>query len=162
MLPVCISLVTWTTLSLAPPAAPQSGRQIGTNYCGPAMPNSTGFPGIITATGSVAVLDNDVTLTADQLLPSQFGYFLNSQSPGLFNPPNSTGLICLSGSIGRHNQPQNIIVGPTGSIALDLTALPQAAGLVAVQPGETWNFQCWYRDVANTNNFTDGVSLTFQ
>ena len=33
---------------------------------------------------------------------------------------------------------------------------------VAVQPGETWNFQCWYRDLGNSNNFTDAVSVTFQ
>ena len=25
----------------------------------------------------------------------------------------------------------------------------------------TWYFQCWYRDVGNTNNFTDAVSVTF-
>lgn len=29
------------------------------------------------------------------------------------------------------------------------------------QPGETWSFQAWYRDVSNTNNFTDAVSITF-
>ncbi len=28
-------------------------------------------------------------------------------------------------------------------------------------PGDIWNFQCWYRDVANTNNFTNAVSVTF-
>ena len=32
---------------------------------------------------------------------------------------------------------------------------------VAVQPGDTYNFQCWYRDIGNTNNFTDGVSILF-
>ncbi len=68
----------------------------------------------------------------------------------------------MGGAIGRYNQLQNIIVGPTGSIQIDLTAVPQPAGLVAVVPGETWNFQCWYRDVGNTNNFTDAVSVTFQ
>ncbi|MCP3916270.1 MAG: hypothetical protein GY711_12005 [bacterium] len=31
------------------------------------------------------------------------------------------------------------------------------------QPGETWNFQCWYRDnnPGPTSNFTDAVSVTF-
>ncbi len=33
---------------------------------------------------------------------------------------------------------------------------------VAVLPGETWNFQCWYRDAGGTNNFTDVVSVLFQ
>ncbi len=134
---------------------------IGTSYCSPAIPNGTGLPGIITATGSIAVIDNDVTLTADQL-PVNFGYFLNSQTQGFFNPPGSNGFICLGGAVGRYNQSQNIIVGPTGSIQIDLTAVPQPAGLVAVVPGETWNFQAWYRDVGNTNNFTDAVSVLFQ
>ncbi len=45
---------------------------------------------------------------------------------------------------------------------MDLTAVPQPTGNVAVQPGDTWNFQAWYRDIGNTNNFTDAVSVLFQ
>ena len=52
--------------------------------------------------------------------------------------------------------------GPTFSIQVDLTAVPQPTGTVAVQPGDTWNFQAWYRDLGGTNNFTDAVSVTFQ
>ena len=29
-----------------------------------------------------------------------------------------------------------------------------------VQVGETWHFQCWYRDVG-TSNFTDAVAVSF-
>ncbi len=29
-------------------------------------------------------------------------------------------------------------------------------------PGDMLFFQAWYRDVGNTNNFTDAVSVTFQ
>ena len=132
------------------------------NYCTPAIPNSTGLPGIITATGSPVVVLNDVTLTADQLPLYQFGYFLASRTQGFFNPPGSDGFICLGGAIGRYNQPQNIGQGPAFSIQVDLTAVPQPTGPVAVQPGETWNFQCWHRDLVNSNNFTDGVSILFQ
>ena len=135
---------------------------LGVNYCGPAIPNSTGFRGIIRATGSPLVVLNDVTLTADQLPPGQFGYFLASQTYGFFNPPGSSGFICLGGAIGRYNQPQNIGQGPTFSIQIDLTAVPQPTGPVAVQPDDTWNFQCWYRDLVNTNNFTDAVSILLQ
>ncbi len=137
--------------------------QLGTTYCTPAIPNSTAIPGIISAMGSPVVIDNDVTLTADQL-PINFGYFLTSQTQGFFNPPGSNGFICLGGDIGRYHQPQNIIVGPTGSIQIDLANVPQPTGLVAIQPGETWNFQCWYRDFNPilTSNFTDGVSILFQ
>ncbi|MCP3996840.1 MAG: hypothetical protein GY722_17525 [bacterium] len=33
-----------------------------------------------------------------------------------------------------------------------------------VLPGDTWTFQCWFRDhdPALTSNFTDAVSVTFQ
>ena len=37
-------------------------------------------------------------------------------------------------------------------------------GPVAVTAGETWHFQCWFRDVAGsaaTSNFSDGLRITF-
>ena len=71
------------------------------------------------------------------------------------------GILCLGGAIGRHNQPGLVQPGPTFSIQLDLTSVPTPTAFVAVQPGETWNFQAWYRDGAS-NNFTDAVSVTFQ
>ena len=143
------------------PGETMGSGPIGTSYCSPAIPNTTGQPGVIGAEGSTAIPNNDVTLTASMLPAGQFGYFLNSQTQGFFNPPGSSGFICLGGSIGRFNQPGNIGQGPSFSIQLDLTAIPQPTGNVAVQPGETWNFQCWYRDIANTNNFTDGINIQF-
>ncbi|MCP3915010.1 MAG: hypothetical protein GY711_05605 [bacterium] len=134
---------------------------VGTSYCGPAIPNSTGFPGRITATGSSAVAANNLTLVADDLPPGQFGYFLAGEVQGFFQPPGSTGFICLSGNIGRYNQTQNIIMGPMGSISADLTSIPVNPP-TAVMPGDTWNFQCWYRDAGPSNNFTDGLTVTFQ
>ena len=44
---------------------------------------------------------------------------------------------------------------------LDLGAIPTPTAFVAVQPGETWNFQAWYRDSGQTN-FTDGLEILFQ
>ena len=41
--------------------------------------------------------------------------------------------------------------------------MPTPVGAQAVLPGDTWHFQCWYRD-ANpgvTSNFSDGLSITF-
>ena len=132
---------------------------IGMNYCGPAVPNSTAQPGVISAIGFVAAAANNVTLTADLLPPGQFGYFLASETQGFFNPPASSGFICLGGNIGRYNG--NVGQGPTFSLQLDLTSIPVNPPQAA-QAGDTWNFQCWYRDVGNTNNFTDGISIAFQ
>ena len=139
------------------------GAQIdlGTSYCTPALPNSTGLPASISAFGSPLPPTNDVTLTAEGLPPGQFGYFLVGATQGLFNPPGSSGLICLTGAIGRYNQPANIGQGPSFSIALDTQALPLSPA-VAIQPGETWNFQTWYRDFSGTtSNFTDAVAILF-
>ena len=84
------------------------------------------------------------------------------------NPGGSEGILCLGGAIGRYVGPGQIVnSGATGevSLALDLTQTPQPTGFVSVQPGETWNFQAWYRDAVGgtaTSNFTDGLEVQFQ
>ena len=134
---------------------------IGMSYCGPAVANSTGSPGVITADGSTLILSNRVVLTAAQLPPGEFGYFLVSRIQGNFMPPNSNGFICLSGDIGRYNA--NVGQGPTFSLLIDLNDLPtNAPGSQQTLPGERLNFQAWYRDIGGSNNFTDGLNITFQ
>ena len=137
---------------------------VGTNYCDPAVPNSTGLPGTIGATGSELVADNDLTLTAVDLPPNQFGFFLASLTQGFVaNPGGSQGNLCLGGTIGRFTaQVQSSGGAGTFSIPVDLGAMPPPLG--SVQPGDTWSFQAWYRDVnpTPTSNFTNGVAVTFQ
>ena len=120
---------------------------------------------MIEATGSAVVANNDVLLAAAQLPPNQFGYFINSQSQGLAQPPGSQGNLCLSGGIGRYSA-FVLDSGATGefSLQLDLTNTPTPGGPVAIQAGESWYFQAWYRDAnpTSTNNFTDGVCILFQ
>ena len=77
----------------------------------------------------------------------------------------SQGTLCVGGSVGRFfQQIQNS--GSTGAISInvDLANLPQPNGAVSVAPGETWNFQAWYRDAnpTSTSNLSDAVSITFQ
>ncbi len=78
-------------------------------------------------------------------------------------------LLCLGGgsAIGRHNRPHELgISGSAGEIELsvDWNDLPGPNGLQMATAGQTWNFQCWYRDQnpGLTSNFTDAVSLTLQ
>ena len=55
-------------------------------------------------------------------------------------------------------------VGGTISIQVDLTAVPEPPTLNhAISAGETWYFQCWYRDQnpTPTSNFADGIAVTF-
>ncbi|MCA9003488.1 MAG: hypothetical protein KDB61_16300, partial [Planctomycetes bacterium] len=140
---------------------------IGTNYCLPAAANSTGFPAGMLATGSLYVADNDVTLQAVGMPQNQFGYFLTSQTPYfLANPGGSQGNLCLAGNLGRFNALSDIrYSGTTGefSLVLDLTDMPTNPHQ-AVFVGQTWNYQCWYRDQnpSSTSNFTEAVGVTWQ
>jgi len=141
---------------------------IGISYCGPAVVNSAGSSGSIHAAGSTLVSSNDLILEAAGLNPHAFAFFIASRDTGFVaNPGGSRGNICLGGSIGRvvGGSIQNSGAGGSVAVAVDLNAIPQPNGTVAVMPGDTWNFQCWYRDSLNgaaTSNFTDGLSLLFQ
>ncbi|MEL6431474.1 MAG: hypothetical protein AAFR54_20040, partial [Planctomycetota bacterium] len=138
-----------------------ASAQIGTSYC-TANPNSSGQIGLLSATGSTDVTQNNVTLQASQLPPNQFGLYVTSQTQGFVSPPNSNGNLCLGGAIGRYNL--NIVnSGATGttSLVVDLTAVPEPSMLYAVQPGDTVNFQFWHRDGPTASNFTEGLEITF-
>ncbi|MEM9382430.1 MAG: YncE family protein [Planctomycetota bacterium] len=136
------------------------------NECGPAVANSTGVPGTISASGFFLAGVNPFRLTATDLPRNSFGYFVNSITTGFtMNPGGSQGNLCLGGTIGRHID-QVMSSGQDGriSIEVDSRALPSVPTFVPVVPGETWSFQLWYRD-ANpgvTSNFTDRVTMTFE
>jgi len=149
-------------------ATGSGGSGVGGPFC-TAVPNSAGTSGRCRAFGSNVVANNDVTLEASQLPPNVFGFFLASRTQGFVaNPGGSQGNLCLGGTIGRFVGPGEVMnAGPGGtfSLAIDLNAVPEGVAAVAVQPGETWNFAAWHRDVvagAQTSNFTDGVSVAFQ
>lgn len=144
--------------------------------CAPGIPNSTGQIGGIEATGSLRLVDDDLTLTGVRLPPGSFAYFLTSTTSvaPIPMPGGSQGNLCLGGSIGRF-QAQVGMVDAAGTYRIStdpgagaqrfsFAAFPQPLGPVPVMAGETWHFQCWHRDVfqgAATSNFTEGVSLLF-
>ena len=136
---------------------------VGQSYCGPANLNSSGMSARLLASGST-VAGDPLHLIADQLPLQQFGYFLASQTQGFVpNPGGSQGNLCLGGTIARFvSQIGNS--GPQGQITVevDTSAIPLSPP-IGVQPGETWNFQLWFRDKnpGPTSNFTDAVAVTF-
>ncbi|MCP3917374.1 MAG: PKD domain-containing protein, partial [bacterium] len=139
---------------------------IGTNYC-MANPNSTSLTAMMSASGSASVAVNDLRLIAADMPLNQFGFFLASPTQGFIEMPgNSSGNFCLGTgpNLGRYNNfVQN--TGNTGgfSVRINLVAIPISVApfTVAMQPGDTWNFQAWYRD-GQTSNFTDGLEVLFE
>ncbi len=143
-------------------------EDLGKSYCNPAVANSTGQPGRMSADGSEFASANDITLTASSLPPMSFGMLLASQGRGFMPMPGgSQGNLCLGGPIGRYQRAGQIqSSGAAGQIALalDLSQTPTPNGFVAVQAGETWNFQMWHRDLVAgtaTSNFTEGLEISF-
>jgi hypothetical protein len=141
--------------------------QVGTSFC-PGAANSTGAAADLAAAGSIVLSANELQLSVTGLPQGSFGYFLASRvqtSPT--TPMGSIGNLCLAGAIGRRVGGLVFNSGATGAFAAtaDLSAIPQPGGSVAVQPGERWQFQCWYRDAlpsgGATSNFSTGVAVLF-
>jgi len=153
----CTGTQVWMNLMIDGP-----GDSIGDNYCGPAVNNSTGQPGVISGTGSEVVADNDVTLHATQLPNNQFGYFLTSQTTGfVMNPGGSQGNLCLGGTMGRYSSDVQSS-GAMGAFSLKIDLMDMPAPVQSqVLPGETWNFTTWFRDSGGNSNFTDGLQVDF-
>ncbi len=125
----------------------------GAPYCTVGQ-NSTGRPGRIAATGSPSPQLGALTLTAFDVPPNRFGFFLSSGLQGSSSlPPPSQGILCLELPIVRHGL---INTGPAGqaTLGVDLSTLPVVAG-------DTWNFQFWFRDSnpGDTSNTTNGVAV---
>ncbi len=143
-----------------------AGGVTGLAYCGPAVPNSSGAAATIHAVGSLVAEENALTLWAQGLPQSTFGYFLNGT--GSDQTPmagGSAGTLCLSGSIGRYSAPAQIFnsgEAGSGSLMLNLPTTPTPTGSVMAVAGQTWFFQCWFRDSVMMSNFTNGLRVDFQ
>jgi len=137
---------------------------VGMSVCGPAVPNSTGGTAEIVAAGSTHAADEWLTLTATNLPPNQFGFFVGSQTE--VTTPNiggGDGTLCIGGNIVRFAA-QIAGSGAAGSFSvdIDISAMPTFP-TVAITAGETWTFQAWFRD-ANplaTSNLTNAVRVTY-
>jgi len=143
-----------------------AGFGVGTNYC-VANNNSTGAPAAIRGTGSATRALNNLGLVCSGLPANTLGFFLTSTTQGFTaTPGGSAGNLCLGGAIGRYSQlVQNSGAAGSISLALNLGALPTPTGPVSGAAGQTWNFQCWYRDAVGgtaTSNFSNGLSVTLQ
>ena len=143
------------------------GTGIGTNYCA-ANTNSTGVPAEMSAAGSVVAATDNLTLTCAEMPNNAFGFFLTSLNQGFVsNPGGSQGNLCLGGAIGRYVGPGQIQQsGSAGEVSLLLVLgqTPTPTGFVVIVAGDTWNYQCWFRDSVGgqaVSNFSDGLEVLF-
>ncbi|MEM8710069.1 MAG: VCBS repeat-containing protein [Planctomycetota bacterium] len=143
--------------------------ELGNSYCS-AVPNSTGFVGRMSVTGSPIVTNNNVVLNAERIPPNSFGLFILSLNSGFFaNPGGSQGNLCLSGQVGRFDRPgetQQANGQGRFLLPINLGNIPSPSlGQTQAFAGETWHFQAWHRDTvmgASTSNFTNGVRVSLQ
>ena len=136
-----------------------SSSNFGYPYCD-SNPNSTGNEAKLYAYQSPIIEENSLVLEVDDLPPNQAGYMLMSDTQAfvpLFG--GSQGNLCLGGNILRFSA--TVLDTGIGMVdfALDFYALPQGT---MVQPGQSWNFQFWFRDgnPGNTSNTSDGLCVT--
>ncbi|QDV06596.1 hypothetical protein Poly30_21060 [Planctomycetes bacterium Poly30] len=150
-------------LPIRAPRAP--GAPTTSIECTP-VANSGGTAGHLLP-GAFSAAGNTLGLTATGLPAGSLGYVLTSRTPGFSAfPGGSSGNLCLAGSIGRYVGANARAASAAGafSVTANLSALPQPLGPVAVQPGDTWYFQCWHRDqgpTGPTSNFTASLSVRF-
>ncbi len=142
----------------------QAGCASPSVYC-IGSPNSMGSGAGLFSTGSTSVAANDLVLHVMGASAGQPGLFF--YGPAQIQAPFGDGFRCVGGGalgIFRLNPP--LVSDGTGHVqrVLDLTAPPASAGPGAIQAGETWNFQYWYRDPAAGGtgfNLSDALSVPF-
>ncbi|QDV04836.1 FG-GAP repeat protein [Planctomycetes bacterium Poly30] len=142
---------------------------IGAKVCWPAEVCSSGFPGEISASGSLEASMASTMLTATSLPPSTFGFILASRGAQEMYPVmNSVGRLCIGPEVGRGVGGAILASDAAGSfsIAVDFAAMPTSTTSVPVMQGDVWYVQAWFRDadpgVGVTSNFTDALRLQYR
>lgn len=129
-----------------------------TSFC-TALPNSTGAPALISASGTASVSSNDLVLHAAPVPAGQPGLFYFG--PQMTQAPFGDGFRCVTGfGVTRFAPTAASAVGEL-SFPVDNTALPNGMSFF---PGATWLFQAWYRDpaaAASGFNLSDGAAVLF-
>ena len=141
-------------------------------FCDPGQPNSTGSAAVLAGTFTGSALHLEATSGPN----NQFGYVVvsGSTSAGI---PISQGLLCLGSPIGRYNAAAgatknslgrfeagvfvNLSGTSTSGTGFDVPADLPGPINGTITPGQTWNFQLWYRDIGANSNFTNGLAATY-
>lgn len=129
-------------------------------YC-EGSPNSAGSGAVISNAGSVSVSANDLALTCSGMPADTFSMLVMGTSPT--QVPLGDGYLCLGGPNIFRIEIMKSSGGGNIFYSFDNTDLPNNAG--SILPGETRNFQFWYRDQsfgANGNNLSNALQILFK
>ncbi|MEM8711071.1 MAG: hypothetical protein AAGG01_08970 [Planctomycetota bacterium] len=136
-------------------------------FCLPARANSTGSPARLDLEGQPFLGAGGFQVVARNLAPlGSPGYLITSDGLGPRTvPPGSIGWLCLQGRIGRFvQQVQNADASGTMTFDVDPSAIPLFMGATAIQSGERWFYQLWYRDTLGgvpRSIFSSALAVTF-
>jgi V8-like Glu-specific endopeptidase len=117
------------------------------NYC-----VSGALGSVISATGSSSIAANDLVLHASNIPADKNGLFFYSTNK--LQAPFGNGTRCV-GSPAARLPLVNSGAGTTLDFALNYGALS-----TAIQAGDLWNFQCWFRD-GSLYDLSDGLQVVF-
>ncbi|MBI5362346.1 MAG: hypothetical protein HZA53_04145 [Planctomycetes bacterium] len=126
-------------------------------YC-VTSPNSVGAGARIAWTGSTRVSRNDFTLVCTGARPNTTGLFFYGQAAT--QVPFGNGVRCIDNPFFRLPTRQANLSGDI-VFQLNLGALPTGGQITA---GQTWRFQCYYRDIAGGGalfNASDALGATW-
>ena len=118
---------------------------------------------MLVAGGSVSVQQNDFTLRASGCPAGAFGLFMYGRGAARF--PLGDGYLCISPfAPGLFRLAPLVSTDPSGAadMAVDMAVLPPGGGIL---PGESWNFQFWFRDAlpgGSGSNLSSAVRATFE
>jgi hypothetical protein len=113
----------------------------------------------IAFTGTTNVSLNNFTIAASSLPPNKTGLFFYGQNQTA-QVPFGNGFRCIGSPLFRLPATTSNIFGDI-SFELDMNSLPPGG---QIHYGQTWNFQCWYRDPAAGGanyNASNGLSAPF-
>jgi hypothetical protein len=126
--------------------------------------NSTGFGGLLSASGTTSVSADNLVLTASNLPTAKIGLMYMGTQPAF--APFADGLRCVGGQTYRYSAQSSGSAGSfargPGLAALSCSSFPSAGCITA---GTTWRFQAWHRDpdgpCGTGSNVTNGLAVTF-
>lgn len=134
------------------------------NYC-VTSPNSTGPGAIIGFSGSTSIAANDFVIRSTGGSLNQPGVFFYGGNQ--LQIPFGDGFRCVgSGGLGVYRLNPAMPTDGAGSAQrpVDYTQPPASFGPGMIEPGDTWNFQYWYRDPlagASGFNLSDALEVGF-